>query len=74
MMGSEETRNVQETVAAAARDAGDPAPAGLVPGAVTAAERFTLQIQGKGLRFKARIPGWMVAAVVVFVKTGERKL
>lgn len=30
-------------------------------------ERFTLQIQGKGLRFKARIPGWMVAAVIAFV-------
>ncbi len=35
-------------------------------------EKFTLQIQGKGLRFKARIPGWMIPAVVVYVKTAER--
>lgn len=36
-------------------------------------ERFTLQIQGKGVRIKARIPGWMIAPILVFVKTAEPK-
>jgi hypothetical protein len=33
------------------------------------AERFTLQIQGKGVRIKARIPSWMVAPILQFVKS-----
>ncbi len=41
--------------------------------AMTAEEKFTLQIQGKGFRFKARIPGWAVAAIVAYATTAERK-
>lgn len=32
-------------------------------------ELFTLQIQGKGVRIKARIPGWMIAPILRFVKS-----
>jgi hypothetical protein len=35
-------------------------------------ELFTLQIQGKGLRLKVRIPGWAVANILRYAKASER--
>lgn len=36
-------------------------------------ELFTVQVQGKGLRFKARVPGWVVAALIRFAKENEAR-
>lgn len=35
-------------------------------------EMFTLQIQGKGVRCKVRIPGWAIAEILRFAKEAER--
>jgi hypothetical protein len=35
-------------------------------------ERFTLQIQGRGLRIKVRIPGWAIAGIWRYAKEAER--
>jgi hypothetical protein len=32
---------------------------------------FTVQVQGKGVRLKARVPGWVAALVFIFAKENE---
>lgn len=33
---------------------------------------FTLQIQGRGVRIKVRIPGWAIAPIWAYAKKAER--
>lgn len=36
-------------------------------------ELFTVQVQGKGIRMKARVPGWIAALVIRYAKENEVK-
>lgn len=36
-------------------------------------ELFTVQVQGKGIRTKARVPGWVAALVIRYAKENEEK-
>lgn len=36
-------------------------------------ELFTFQVQGKGVRVKARVPGWVAAMLIRYAKENEAK-
>lgn len=36
-------------------------------------ELFTFQIQGKGIRAKVRVPGWVAAMLIRYAKENEAK-